>query len=103
MFCKKCGGLLVRKKVDGKVVFVCSSCGAIEGGVKISQKVESKKKAVEVAKEGEGEIHEKVEAECPKCGNREAYTWMVQTRAADEAPTRFYKCTKCGHVWREYS
>ncbi|NIM46839.1 MAG: transcription factor S, partial [Candidatus Aenigmarchaeota archaeon] len=19
-----------------------------------------------------------------------------------EAPTRFFKCTKCGHVWREY-
>ncbi|MCD6114052.1 MAG: transcription factor S, partial [Thermoprotei archaeon] len=40
--------------------------------------------------------------ECPKCGNREAYVWMMQTRAADEPPTRFYRCTKCGYTWREY-
>jgi len=28
---------------------------------------------------------------------------MIQTRAADEPPTRFYRCTKCGHTWREYA
>jgi DNA-directed RNA polymerase, subunit M/Transcription elongation factor TFIIS len=42
------------------------------------------------------------EVTCPKCGNHEAYYWMIQTRAADEPPTRFYKCVKCGHTWREY-
>ncbi|MEK6933005.1 MAG: transcription factor S, partial [Nanoarchaeota archaeon] len=25
-----------------------------------------------------------------------------QTRAADEAETRFFKCTKCKHTIREY-
>jgi len=40
--------------------------------------------------------------ECPKCGHNEAYYWFMQTRAADEPPTRFYKCTRCGYVWREY-
>ncbi|MEM4865380.1 MAG: hypothetical protein QXY09_02690 [Acidilobaceae archaeon] len=27
----------------------------------------------------------------------------MQTRAADEPPTRFYRCTKCGYTWREYA
>ncbi len=44
----------------------------------------------------------KTKALCPKCGNNEAFYWMVQTRAGDEPPTRFFKCTKCGFVWREY-
>ncbi len=39
---------------------------------------------------------------CPRCGYHEAYFWMIQTRAADEPPTRFYKCRRCGYVWREY-
>ena len=39
---------------------------------------------------------------CPKCGHDEAYYKIIQTRRADEPPTRIYKCTKCGHVWREY-
>ena len=41
-------------------------------------------------------------AECRKCGNMQAYYWMMQTRGADEPSTRFYRCTKCSHTWREY-
>ncbi len=41
-------------------------------------------------------------ADCTKCGNRQAYWWMMQTRRADEASTRFFKCTRCGYTWREY-
>jgi len=40
--------------------------------------------------------------ECPKCGNKEAYYWTVQTRAGDEAETKFLKCTRCKHTWRDY-
>ena len=40
---------------------------------------------------------------CPKCSHNEAYWMMQQTRKADEAPTRFYICVKCGHRWREYN
>jgi len=42
------------------------------------------------------------EAECPKCGVREAYWIMRQTRAADEPETRIYECCKCHARWREY-
>lgn len=41
-------------------------------------------------------------AECSKCGNGQAYYWMMQTRSADEPSTRFYRCTKCNFTWREY-
>jgi len=44
----------------------------------------------------------KTNEECPKCKHKEAYYWLVQTRAADEAATRFFKCVKCMHTWRAY-
>ncbi len=40
---------------------------------------------------------------CPKCGKKRVISWIEQTRASDEPPTRFYKCTNCGYTWREYS
>ncbi len=46
---------------------------------------------------------QKTRVKCPKCGNMEAYVWIEQTRAADEPPTKIYKCTKCGYMWREYA
>lgn len=41
--------------------------------------------------------------DCEKCGNKEAYFWLQQTRAGDEPETKFLKCTKCKHTWRDYS
>ncbi|WP_455645135.1 transcription factor S [Methanosphaera sp.] len=37
---------------------------------------------------------------CYRCGNRELEWWLIQMRKADEAETRFYRCTKCGNTWR---
>lgn len=37
---------------------------------------------------------------CPKCGNIQAYWWLVQTDAADEPSSQFFRCTKCNHTWR---
>ncbi len=42
-------------------------------------------------------------AECPRCKNMEAEWWLLQTRKADEAETRFFRCTKCKFTWREYN
>ena len=41
-------------------------------------------------------------AECPKCGHKEAYWVLRQTRSSDEPETRIYTCTKCEHRWRVY-
>ncbi|MBI2108536.1 transcription factor S, partial [Candidatus Woesearchaeota archaeon] len=31
-----------------------------------------------------------------------AYFWLVQTRAGDEPETKFLRCEKCSHTWRDY-
>ena len=40
--------------------------------------------------------------DCPKCGNKKAFYWLLQTRSSDEAETQFFRCTKCEHQWRQY-
>lgn len=39
---------------------------------------------------------------CPECGHDKATYKLLQTRSADEAPTRIFTCTKCKHTWRAY-
>ncbi len=105
MFCPKCGSILIPKTEGKKKVFICSNCGykGKELNHKFSEKINNKKQDIEVVEKGiEEETLPITEAECPKCGNNQAYYWLVQTRAADEAETRFLRCTKCKHTWREY-
>ncbi|MEM3416706.1 MAG: transcription factor S [Candidatus Nanoarchaeia archaeon] len=101
MFCPKCGALLI-PKTDKEGKLVCKNCGAlVEGEVKISEKRSETREKIILIKE-EPKVLPKTKEECPKCGNMEAYFWVVQTRAPDEPPTRFFRCTKCGHTWRDY-
>lgn len=95
-FCKNCGSVIMGK--------TCVRCGnVIDQAIKLetSQKIEPKKEIV-VVNDGEGEVRPIVETICEKCKHKEAYFWTKQTRAGDEAETKFYKCTKCGYTWREY-
>lgn len=105
MFCPKCGHLLVPKIVENKRILVCSFCNYKEKSVekaKIREVKEKKEKEIEVVKKEDYETLPLTETECPKCGHKKAYYWLVQTRAADEPETRFLKCEKCKHIWREY-
>ncbi|MCX8169400.1 MAG: transcription factor S [Candidatus Methanomethylicia archaeon] len=107
-FCGKCGALMHPKRINGRVVLVCGKCGFIkevsELGMKISEKKEKSPKEETVVIDSNIPIHvmPKIKTSCPRCSNNEAYWWMVQTRRGDEAPTRFYRCTKCNYTWREY-
>lgn len=95
-FCPKCGSLLVGKN--------CSRCNYVskeEIKLESTQKMEKKKEII-VVNEGDNEIHPIVGMICEKCNNPEAYFWTKQTRAGDEAETKFFKCTKCRHTWRNY-
>ena len=40
---------------------------------------------------------------CEECGHGEAWYTIKQTGAADEPPTRFFKCKECGYRWRDYN
>ena len=104
VFCPRCGSILLPKKEGSKKMFVCS-CGyktnKVED-VKIKEAVSKKEKDVEVVDKGKLDTLPKTKVECSKCGNNEAYFWTVQTRAGDEPETKFLKCTKCEHTWRDY-
>ena len=104
-FCKKCGSLLVPKKENGKTVVKCK-CGyeskdKVDGNIKEEVKKEERIKGV--AYEDDLNLDPLTDAECPKCKHKKAFFWEVQTRAADEPPTKFLKCQKCRHIWRDYS
>jgi len=99
-FCPKCGAVLIQKrKNDGCPRCSYSSKSRIK--LKTSEKI-GKKKEVAVVKDKEQEFHPIVTEICKRCGNDKSYFWTVQTRAADEAETKFFKCTKCAHIRRDY-
>lgn len=98
--CPKCGNILVP---DGKGNLKCRVCSykpRAEKDLKLKEKIKVHK--VKSGRIEKVETYPKTDSECPKCKNKEAYWWIQGTRAADEPETTFYKCTKCGYVWREY-
>ncbi len=99
-FCPKCGAVLVQKKTrEG-----CPRCSyTAKGKIKIcsSEKIEDKGEGIEVIKK-DVQAFPIVSEKCKKCGHDKAYFWTVQTRSGDEAETKFFRCVKCEHTWREY-
>jgi DNA-directed RNA polymerase subunit M len=110
MFCPQCGTIM---KFDSKrKVYICPKCGyeitSTNNKVVITRVYQHSLKERTAVIEG-GSINAPPTAtlvkgyvRCPKCGHDEVYAWQMQTRAADEPPTTFYKCAKCGYTWREY-
>ena len=102
-FCPRCGAVLVHKK-KGDACPRCNYSTKSKVKLKTSEKIEAKRK-VNIVSEKDSEVYPIIELErpCEKCGNKKAYFWTMQTRASDEAETKFFKCTKCEHTWREYT
>lgn len=101
-FCPKCGGILFPK--DNSFICKCGySKNITEDEVdqyEVSEKIESSDSVIITG--DEINTLPKTNVICPSCGNKEAFWWLRQTRSADEAETRFLRCTKCKHTWREY-
>ncbi|MBE0519740.1 transcription factor S [Candidatus Bathyarchaeota archaeon] len=115
-FCPKCESRLVPKKEKTvkkiSLILVCLKCGykkqALSNKVapkvaKIIQPHPQKLVAVIGREEQKLRTLPTIKIECPRCGNNLAYVWQVQTRGADESSTQFFRCTKCGYTFREYS
>jgi DNA-directed RNA polymerase subunit M len=113
-FCPDCGTRLVSRceKKGKKTVFhlVCPKCGYTKDGgdnpsvvPKTIDHAPHESIAIIGREEQKLRTLPKVRIECPKCGNNTAYAWQVQTRGTDESSTQFFRCTKCGHTFREYS
>lgn len=100
-FCPKCGAMVLPSNGELK----CNSCGEIiklenQDSFKVSEEI----KANETVKNlGEDvDVLPTTTETCPECGNDKAFYKLLQTRSADEAPTRIFTCTKCKHTWRAY-
>lgn len=98
-FCPKCGAVLIEKTKN----FGCARCNYSTKEklkIKTCEKM-CEKKEIPIIKKDVKTMPIVVE-KCKKCGNDKAYFWTIQTRAGDEAETKFFKCVKCDHTWREY-
>lgn len=110
-FCKNCGTRLKfrQMKMDDKTipVLACDKCGfhiPIKGTIVKPSAPETEESSIKVVGEAEQDIKTMptTATECPKCKNKEAFWWLLQTRGGDEPTTQFYRCTKCSHTWRMY-
>ena len=113
-FCEECDAVLQPKKVDGKVVPWCPDCKksrAKKGSLnKISYEDEQRKADPDGGKILVFEQTNKATVGRPRkemfCKfeqtMQEVEYWEIQTRSADESPTRFFKCMNCEKQWREY-
>ena len=99
-FCPKCGAVLIQNKKNSK----CPRCNYSTKTKKkiLSSEKMGEKKEIAVMSEKTTQVFPIIPETCKKCGNKGAYFWTIQTRAGDEAETRFFRCTKCKHTWREY-
>ncbi len=105
MFCPKCGSILRPKDKGGKKVLYCS-CGFSKNPSEEDVSTQIKEtttgtRKIEIVENFDA--NPKVKIRCEKCGNNLASYWTQQTRGADEPETRFFRCTKCNHTWREYA
>ena len=85
----------------------CNSCGNkkdLSDDVKEEYSVEKKVESEDtvIMRGDESGMKSTVREICPKCGHDRASYELLQTRSADEAPTRFFTCEKCHHKWRGY-
>ncbi|MBQ3472990.1 MAG: transcription factor S [Methanobrevibacter sp.] len=124
-FCPDCGGMMlpfeeviidednkeddesVDEEQPTKKYLKCNSCGYkkdLSEDVKEEYSVEKKVETEDtvIMRGDESGMKSTVREICPKCGHDRASYELLQTRSADEAPTRFFTCEKCHHKWRGY-
>lgn len=84
----------------------CSSCKYVEkdsSKAHIVTAQDKKEDLVIIDEHQDLQSLPQIEETCGQCGHTKARYWVVQTRASDEAPTKFIRCEKCGNTWRDYS
>jgi len=96
------------KEEKGKKFFACScgysdkKAGTPSKAQVIKEKVKEKTEKFEIVSEQDSTLP-LTDEQCPDCKHGHAYWWTKQMRASDEPETKFLKCEKCGHTWRDRS
>ncbi len=102
-YCPKCREMMSLKELEEGLFYVCKSCGYKEPYDASNLYVDVTREERVLVLQKDTTAEPVVKVECPKCGNEEAYTWIVQTRSGDEGGTVFYRCTRCRYTWRVYT
>ena len=105
-FCPNCDSIMVPEKVNKKTIMICRKCNTTQdledaSAYSFETEISNKKDTIVELEETSKSLPTTKEI-CSKCGNKEAYWWMYQTRSGDEPATKFLRCTKCSHTWRDY-
>ena len=105
-FCPKCES---RLKINNDGSLSCPKCefvkkGDVKEGSKKSERVNSEFLVMDETDMNQAKgLESTIKIDCEKCHNTEGVWWTFQTRSADEPETKFYRCTKCNHTWRDYT
>ena len=100
-FCPNCGAMLLPK--NGKLECQCGYSDDLSKGnndYEVSEEINAKETVKMLGEDID--VGPVTNETCPECGNDKAVYKLLQTRSADEAPTRIFTCTKCKHTWRAY-
>jgi len=107
-FCDECGSMMLSR--DGVMVCTDESCQAEtardEALAAQFESTTAQTDADVIETEAGANFEGKPTATdvvCESCGHDEAWYTIKQTGAADEPPTRFFKCKECGRRWRGYN
>ena len=110
-FCLKCGKKMVPiKKKNARMVTLilcCPKCGyekkatGPNGIIKPINNHRKENLIVIGKKEQKYRTNPTYLRNCPKCGNNRAYAWLVHLGSLEQSSTQFYRCTKCGHTYRD--
>lgn len=92
---------MIPKKNKNNVTCSCGYVHKESVSLSVSEKIDEQKEIEVMNMQDKIDTLPVTEVECPKCGHDKARFWMMQTRSADEAETRFFRCEKCKHVWRD--
>ena len=107
-FCQRCGTRLKNARTTSHIL-ACSRCGydKAEKESKPRSTVRGKifKEGVVVINQDEAGLRvlPTVKVECPKCDSKRAHYWTIYVSDEEEAmiEVQVFRCTGCGHTWRE--
>ncbi len=105
LFCPKCGSMMSPKEEKGKKFFACSCGNTTKNSTAAPTTIKETKKASKADQDqivsGDDFTLPLTEEPCPICKHPRAFWWTKQMRASDEPETKFLKCEKCKHTWRD--